>query len=376
MIGVNIMALSKGTVKFQCPSCSNTLSLSGVRGAVTISCPHCGKKIKVTAQGEPPLSDGYSRERDEEELDLYEKDIRFFDRWPMIKNIVIKDVMALKKWLIVLFIVGIIFGALMIPQANSVENANSNKLDDANADGVIDPLEGAIMHQEELDLITSFYAIIVLFTTIILLLIVSHTYGYEVKRGTMRSLCLYSIDMNGLTMAKIISTALIFGLIQLFILVIPLSPFNSPMGYPWMTSVLGMVYVMNLLIIITGAFGSHIITFLTGKLYLSMNRLIVIMAILYIFLTETIFTIIGSILSGIRNLTADEADELVKNYSELGQALGNLSPYHSGGRMVTNSLGHNTGGADIAVVLLIGLILIIGGYVLGKKIYLDVFIRE
>jgi hypothetical protein len=370
------MALSKDSVKFQCPSCSNTLSLSGVRGAVTISCPHCKKKIKVTASGEPPLSDGYSRERDEEELDLYEKDIRFVDRWPIIKNIVIKDVMALRKLLIVLFIIGVVLGLAMIPQANSIETRNSQELDRISSGGVIDPIEEARLQNEELNDISAFYAFIVLLTAIILFFVLSHTYGYEVKRGTMRSLCLYPIDMNGLTIAKILSTALIFGLIQLFVLVIPLSPYNSELIYPWVSSVLGMVFIMNFFIIITGAFGSHIITYLTGKLYLSMNRLIVILMLLYIFLTETMFTAIGQIITGLRNLPVDEGNQLVNNYKELGQVLGNLSPYHSGGRMVTNSLGHNTGGADIAVVLLVGLILIIGGYVLGKKIYLDVFIRE
>jgi hypothetical protein len=50
-----------------------------------------------------------------------------------------------------------------------------------------------------------------------------------------------------------------------------------------------------------------------------------------------------------------------------------LSPYHGFGRVLTSMFGFNTGGFDLFIVAPIGFLLIVFGFVLGKKIYLDVF---
>ncbi|UCH89763.1 MAG: hypothetical protein JSV49_03700, partial [Thermoplasmata archaeon] len=123
------MAIGKGSIRVQCPACDNVLRLSGVRGTTTLNCPSCKTKIKVTAPATEPLGARPAPVLDDEEIDDYEQDIRFADRLPIIKNIVIKDLISLKKLFLVLLIIGGILAVVMIPQASSIERRNTDDVE-------------------------------------------------------------------------------------------------------------------------------------------------------------------------------------------------------------------------------------------------------
>lgn len=58
------------------------------------------------------------------------------------------------------------------------------------------------------------------------------------------------------------------------------------------------------------------------------------------------------------------------------QTASQLSPFHSGGRFLSNALIGTDLGLDLHFILPIGLVVIVVGFLVGKKIYLDVFIRD
>jgi phage FluMu protein Com len=367
------MVDEKGSLKIKCPSCGKILSVTGVRMETALDCPYCKTRIKITQPSEPLLSEGEVPELDEDEIYRYEHDIKIFDQLPLIKHIVVKDVLALKKFLLILFVIGLIIAGLTSAQAASM--ARSQAADESGSmqnQTLTDEEE----EKEEFDNIQTFYSMTIFISIWLLIAIVNFVYGSEVKRGTMRLLCLYPLNMNGLTLAKIFSTALILGIIMFFVLFIPSYPFMATNVYPWLSSVLLMGFIINFFIIITGAFATHIVTFITGKLYISMNRLIIIMIVIYVFLTEFTIRAIGQIYISLTQVSGPQMNKVYQQFIDLGKGLSQFSPYHSGGRLLMGSLGHNSGGPDLHFILLIGIALIIVGYVLGKKIYLDVFIRE
>jgi len=357
------MAAGKAAIIITCPSCGGKHSVSGLDEPLTTVCPQCGIKIRVTLPDKTRLSQEGLEPYDDEEVYRYEKDIPLTAQIPLIKNIVLKDVMGLKLIFLVLFVLGLLIAGALGAQVSTGTEDDLNKTEQE-------------IEKEQKSGVWGHYTLAILITGPLLMLIANHVYGTEVKRGTMRLLCLYPINMNGLAIAKIISIALILGIIQLFILVIPTYPLDASGRYPWLSSVMFWSYFMNVFILITASFATNIVTYFSGKLYISMNRMLIIMISLYLVLTERFMTIIGSIVISLTDADVQRANEIYHSYELLGQDLGQFSPYHAGGRIMNNSLGLYTGGPDILIVLIIGLVFIIGGYILGKRIYLDVFIRE
>jgi hypothetical protein len=72
-------------------------------------------------------------------------------------------------------------------------------------------------------------------------------------------------------------------------------------------------------------------------------------------------------------LSGSEADKFLESWYETARSLSVLSPFHGFGRVLISMFGFNTGGFDLFIVAPVGLLLIIFGFILGKKIYLDVF---
>jgi hypothetical protein len=353
------------------------LSVSGISDSAVINCPFCKTKIRITVPETPSFQSGYSPELAEYEDAILESDVTFSKTLPMIMTIATKDIMRLKYLYLVLLVVGIFLAAFISPLADEIKR---DKIEDAEYLEGLTPDERALeeyyLERNEQNSMQTFYILFIIVSVIILGFTVNYNYGWEIKRGTMRMLSLYPIDMNGLTLAKVLSASVIMGIIQFLVLFLPLSSLMQPTIYPWLFTVHTMTYLVNIFILLTAAFGSHIITIVSGRMVLAMNRLLAVLITLYIICTETFFTALAEFLIGVRTMTPQEANELYHDYELLGQALGQFSPYHSGGRMIASSAGFNTGGPDLHFVLIIGIALIIGGFILGKRIYLDVFIRE
>jgi len=302
------MAAADRSIDVQCPSCGRSFNVAGVKGTVMANCPDCRSRIKITVPdriaGPEPAA-----ELSDVELDRYEGDITLIGQYHIIRNIVMKDLLSLKKILIVLFVLSMLLTGVMGLQSGSRDTDDPT-------------LTAEEIKDEKIDGISTWYMLSLLITAPLLMLITNHVYGNEVKRGTMRLLTLYPVNMNGLSIAKIISTALILGIVHFLLLVLPSYPFNARGIYPWITSVMLMSYFMNLFIIITGTFATHIVTYLTGRLVITMNRLIAVLIVLYAVLTQTFFEAVGSFVTYLSNRPVEEADRIIHDYSNAGQALG------------------------------------------------------
>lgn len=365
------MVDDQNIINIRCPACHGNISVRDVRGASMLSCPYCHKTIKITTQARAPSGTDHIPSREEIDPE-YEPGVSFFETFNIIRNIVRKDIISLWKLYIVLLIAGIITALFLGMIASEFEVNETYYYDEYYTQSEHEQY----LKDREGDMINVFYGISILVVGIISVSVVGFLYGFEVKRGTIRLLSLYPISMNGITIAKIISSAVIIFIIQFFVLILPFISFMQSSIFPWLFSVFLMAYFINILILITGAFGSQIITSVTGRLMLGMNRFIGLLTLIYFLLTQTIIYLIGFLSVSLRDLSNKEELRIMHNYDKLGKALSQFSPYHSGGRLIQSSHGHNTGGPDLHFILIIGIILIIAGYYVGRKIPLDVFIRE
>jgi hypothetical protein len=217
------------------------------------------------------------------------------------------------------------------------------------------------------------FGIAIFFCVIIFISVSQSLYGNEVRKGTIRSLALYPIDMNGITIAKITSISLVSGIILFSIFLIPILPFYFSNTFPNFPGIIFMAYFVSVIFLIVTAFTCHIITYFFKNIKFSLNRLVIIFSIFGIIFTETVLKFIGWIYVATSRLSGSEADKFLESWYETAQNVSVLSPYHCFGRVLTSMFGFNTGGFDFFIVAPIGLILIILGVILGKKIYLDVF---
>lgn len=237
-----------------------------------------------------------------------------------------------------------------------------------------DPSERAgEIKAEETRSINTQFGIAIFFTALIFLVVAQTLYGGEVRKGTIRSIALYPIDMNGITIAKIISISIISGLILFAIFFLPILPFYFSNTFPNFPAIIIMAYIISVILLIFTAFTSHLPTYLFKNIKFSLNRLIIIFTIFAIIFTETVLNFIGQFYVITSRMGGTDADKFLEAWSETAQGLAVLSPYHGWGRILTSMFGFNTGGFDFFLIGPIGVLLIVGGFMMGKKIYLDVF---
>jgi hypothetical protein len=187
------------------------------------------------------------------------------------------------------------------------------------------------------------------------------------------SIALYPIDMNGITVAKIVSISLTSGLILFSIFLIPILPFYFSNTFPNLPTVIIMAYFVCVLFLVVTAFASHIPIHLFKNVKFAFNRLIVIFTIISMIFTETALKAIGMFYIITSRLSGAEADIFWEDWTETARGLAVISPYHGWGRVLTSMLGFNTGGFDFFLIGPIAIILLLFGFIMGKKIYLDVF---
>jgi hypothetical protein len=355
--------------------------VTGSSDSTVIDCPFCRTKIRYTVPESVKTYRGDIHELSPYENAILDSEVKFSKTLPMIYTIAMKDIERLKYIFIAMLFIGVFLAILLYPLSKEIYSYNTD--DEYYYDEYWDGLSPEEQAREleyrkayENEEMTGFYGIFLILIVVILGIVINYNYGWEIRRGTMRMLSLYPIDMNGLTLAKLLSAAVIIGIIQFCLLVLPFITFIRPGVTPYLLKVHVVAYAMNIFILATAAFGSQIITNFTGKLTFSMNRLAAIMIVIYFFCTETIITFFGVFITELRNIPFDEQSAAIAGFTNLGKSIGQISPYHSGGRILSSSIGFYSGGPDLHFILLIGVLLIFFGYLAGKKIYPDIFIRE
>lgn len=285
-------------------------------------------------------------------------------RFEMISNIVLKDLRGSWKTLLIALVIALIIMALVF---NSVGRGR-----------YCDPYSPCtfVWYWQAVAYV---YAVAALITTLGVGLAFGSFYGGEIKAGTVRALILYPLDLNDLTLAKLLSASVVGSITSMIGFFLPIAPFAA-YGYLEAGGVV-LIYFAALFtticILFAGAFLAHILTHFTGRLFLTPSVVAGLMMILAIISTQEVVNGIGSVMlvlkSAFGGAPVTYIDE--QNLWNTAGGISVLSPHHATATVLTGILGPNAHFPDIYIVIPLGLALILGGYFLGRKIYLDVFIR-
>ena len=224
-----------------------------------------------------------------------------------------------------------------------------------------------------------FYAISVFLSTLCLSITFASFHGGEIRRGTIRSIIVYPVDMNDITIAKLVSSFIITAILTSVIFFGLFGPFFLVGLFPFgdFLAIHATALAMSFVVLAVGAFLAQWLAQFAGRMMISPAALGAILLLFAILFTETALTFIGDQIAYMmaeiddRTLTPDDFAQI----REAARALSVLSPFHAGGRILAVSFGIVEMWVDLHVVIPITAIAVAGGYLFGKKLYLDVFIR-
>lgn len=224
-----------------------------------------------------------------------------------------------------------------------------------------------------------YYAISVALTSFILGVTFASLHGGEIRRGTIRSIILYPVDMNDITIAKLLSSFLITTIISSILFLGILGGFFLVGLFPAadFLAIHATALAMSFLTLAVGVFLAQWLAHLAGRMVISPSVLGAIFLFLAILLTETSLTAIGTQIAYLSAATRGQPFryEDLATIQSIAQALSVFSPFHVGGRILAIALGITRMWADLHVVVPIAVLVVAGGYSFGKKLYLDVFVR-
>jgi len=204
-------------------------------------------------------------------------------------------------------------------------------------------------------------------------------YGEEVRLGTIRSIALFPIDLNDITLGKLLSSTVAGGGVGLIAFLVPLTPFFAVGRYPLGDFVLiNVVALLSVLTVLAfGSFFGHLLM-ATLRRYQSPAGWASLMGILAILTTKTIaFGVLDPLTQASLppGTPFDERFALRQSVDLFTAGLAFLSPFHVGGRLLAAVFGLNPRGLDFYFVLPVFILVVIFGFYRGQKVYLDVFFR-
>jgi ABC-type transport system involved in multi-copper enzyme maturation permease subunit len=223
-----------------------------------------------------------------------------------------------------------------------------------------------------------YYAISAGLTSLVLGLTFARVHYGEVHRGTIRSVILYPIDMNDITLAKLLSSLIVTAALSTILFFGFFGPFFLVGAWPAGDFLVMHVtaLAMSFLALAIGVFLAQALAQVTGRMVVSPTALGAIFLLLSILFTETGLTVIGTQIAYLlRPSPGGLSQPTLEAIAAVARALSVLSPHHMGARIVGIALGITNIWADVHVVLPAATLVFAGGYLLGKKIYLDVFVR-
>src|SRR2546428_271370 len=202
------------------------------------------------------------------------------DRLQRIEAIVEKDLKVTKWWWIVAIIISATEFVAMTSVASNVRRMN---------DLYTTPFTGYA------GTLRSLYAVSAFLTSMVLGLAFSYVHGGEIRRGTIRSIILYPVDMNDVTIAKLASsfvlatgcsTILFLGFTMPFFVygVWPVGDFLA---------IHAMALLMAFVALATGVFLAHVVAHVVGRMIVSPSLLGSAFLLASILLTETAANVIG-----------------------------------------------------------------------------------
>ena len=223
------------------------------------------------------------------------------------------------------------------------------------------------------------YAVAALISTLGVGLAFGSFYGGEIKTGTVRALILYPLDFNDLTLAKLFSASIVGTITSMIGFFLPLAPFAG-YGYLDIGGVV-LIYLAALFttvcILFAGAFLAHILTYFTGRLFLTPSVVAGLMLVLAALSTQQVLNGIGIVILALRSAFGG-GPIMQADFDNLWSTVGGISvvsPHHATATVLTSILGPDSHFPDVYFAIPLGVALVVLGYFLARKIYLDIFIR-
>ena len=193
-------------------------------------------------------------------------------------------------------------------------------------------------------------------------------FTHEIQKGTAKTLFFAPISVTNMIFAKLLYPLVIGPLFIFPLLMISLMPLQQD---PMQILEIGLVsYVMTVLVLISGAYGSCMIYAATKRM--SIKPSVTARSFMYLSLVGTI-----AVFTGLAFLLDNwfATDMWISTKDQLGPQIAMFSPFHQGGLVIQNLLF----GASLSLdwmVFAIPLVLIIGGILASRKLYGDIFARE
>ncbi len=273
------------------------------------------------------------------------------DQLPLMRAIVKKDVASCKGFFVITLLLSLImafFGLLALHE----------------------PSEGTDAEFWEKNLTWMFIMAIVL-NSFPFFLTLHQFHEEEITRGSMGSLALYPLDINGITLSKIASTALVSSVIG-SMLFLSFSPVITGMRY-YMGALIVQAFTLVLYIwlVTTAAFVSNIIAYRFKTHKVSPLLITGIFMLFGVLFSELIFLgLIAPLLLGRFFGVSTTTLESIHPWISF------LSPFHHVGQVLHWLLVSTGSSIDLPILVILSVVTIIAGFILGKRIYLDIFFRE
>ncbi len=223
-----------------------------------------------------------------------------------------------------------------------------------------------------------YYAVSAALTSLLLGLTFAHFHHGEVHRGTIRSIILYPVDMNDITIAKLVSSLIVSAILSTMLFVGVFGGFFLVGAFPFgdFLAIHVTALAMSFLALAVGVFLAQAIAHVAGRMVISPTALGAIFLLLSILMTETGLTFLGTEVAFLMrpsgNPLTQATFEAIRNTA---QSLSVFSPHHVGARILGVAFGITGMWVDLHVIVPLAVLIFAGGYLFGKKLYLDIFIR-
>ena len=223
-----------------------------------------------------------------------------------------------------------------------------------------------------------YYAVSAALTSLLLGLTFAHFHHGEVHRGTIRSIILYPVDMNDITIAKLVSSLIVSAILSTMLFVGVFGGFFLVGAFPFgdFLAIHVTALAMSFLALAVGVFLAQAIAHMAGRMVISPTALGAIFLLLSILMTETGLTFLGTEVAFLMrpsgNPLTQATFEAIRNTA---QSLSVFSPHHVGARILGVAFGITGMWVDLHVIVPLAVLIFAGGYLFGKKLYLDIFIR-
>ncbi len=184
--------------------------------------------------------------------------------------------------------------------------------------------------------------------------------------------------MNDITIAKLVSSLIVSAILSTILFVGVFGGFFLVGAFPFgdFLAIHVTALAMSFLALAVGVFLAQAIAHVAGRMVISPTAMGTIFLLLSILMTETGLTFLGTQVAFLmrppgRGFTFADFEAI----RSIAQSLSVFSPHHVGARILALAFGITGMWADLHVVVPLAALIFAGGYLFGKKLYLDIFIR-